>query len=184
MKKIYLLLTQVDSLIMRGIRLYTGSKYNHIAISIDSMKSFYTFGRKLLYFPLVGGFIREQLNKGFYRHFKNVRCLIFSLEIEDADYDKLNTRLDGFIQNSEIYKYNLAAFFGIVIKKPIKMRNRYTCSEFTAMLLQESGIYEFSKDLSLIIPEEFCSIPGIVRVFEGKMSEFVCDSEPLAYNVN
>lgn len=183
MKRIYLLLTQVDSLVMRGIRLYTGSKYNHIAISIDEMNSFYTFGRRVLYFPLIGGFIREQINKGLYRHFKNVRCLILSLEIDDAVFEKLDTQLSEFVRNSKIYKYNLAAFIGIIINKPLKMRNRYTCSEFTAMLIQQCGIYNFQKDLSLVIPEEFCRIPGLVKVYEGKMSEFVMDLKSNVYGV-
>jgi hypothetical protein len=172
MKTIYLLLTQVDSLIMRGIRLYTGSKYNHIGISIDGMDSFYTFGRRILYFPLVGGFIREQLNKGLYKHFKNVNCLIFALDIDDSIYDKLEVLLKNFIKDSDIYKYNLAAFLGIIIKKPLKMHNRYTCSEFTALLLQQCGIHSFNKELSLVIPEEFRMIPGLVKIYEGKMSEF------------
>jgi len=57
MRKIYLLLAQSDTFISEAIRFVTRDPYNHAAIGVDdSLTYFWTFGRKLRFFPVVGGF--------------------------------------------------------------------------------------------------------------------------------
>lgn len=173
MRRIYILLAQVDSWVMKGIRFYTRARYNHVSISLDgNMKTFYSFGRKVMSFPLIGGLIREELNQGLYRHFKNPNCLIYSLDISDEAYERIVELLQRFLQDEKRYKYNFAAMLGVVIQKPLRMKNRYTCSEFVSYLLSQSGVCQFETEAPLVTPDHFCRLKGLVRVYEGPMPAF------------
>jgi len=171
--KIYIMLAHTDSLVMKTIRFYTHAKYNHVSICVDErMEYFYSFGRRYIRFPLIGGFIREELNKGVYLYFKNASCCIYSLDVSEEKYNVIVELIKCYGNNRYKYHYNFAALLGIMINKPLKMKNRYTCSEFAATLLSTASIYTFNKDASLVVPDNFKSIPGLSKLYEGPMVNF------------
>lgn len=173
MKTIHIMLVHVDTLVLKSIRFYTKKKYNHISLSIDgNMSNFYSFGRKVIWFPLIGGLIKENINKGIYKQYKNTNCLISEMNISDEEFNRLKTLLDFFLENSYKFKYNYAAILGIVLNKPISIKNRFTCSEFVAYLLSQSGIFSFNTDISSILPEDFIRLPKLIKVYEGFMGNF------------
>ncbi len=173
MKKIYLLLAQADTFISEAIRFITKAPYNHAAIGIDdSLTYFWTFGRKLRYFPVVGGFIREKVREGLYRHHPKTQCIICSLDVTDEEYEEVSAMIRYYLMHRKEYHYNHAALFGNLIGKPYYLKKRHTCAEFVATVIETSGIHKFVTPLPLTRPNELLKIPGLVPIFEGLMQDF------------
>jgi len=171
MKEIYIMLTQVGTLVSESIKLYTKAKYNHASIGVDpSLKIFYSFARRVRYFPLIGGFITEVINEGLFKHFPETECAIYALSVADAIHEKVCEILETYKRDPKKYRYNLMALVGILINRPFCSENKCTCAEFVAKVLQQSGIYTFNKPLCFVRPDELPGIPGLRLVYEGPMA--------------
>jgi len=176
MKNIYIILTDTGSKISKLLKLFSGAEYNHISLCLeDNLDTFYSFGRRKIWFPLIGGFVTERMNHGIYQIFKRTKCLIYKLPVAEYKYLKLEQNLQEFINNSKYYKYNFAGLIGILINKPLKMGKRYTCSHFVAYILEKSDILTFDKNVMLVTPMDFCGIIGLEKVYEGMMADFILD---------
>lgn len=173
MKKIYILLAQSDTLISQSIRFFTKAPYNHAALGVDdTLHEYWTFGRKLRFFPVWGGFIQEKIKEGMYHHHPETRCRISALQVTDAEYEEVCAMLRHYRQHRKEYRYNHAALFGGLIDRPLYMDKRHTCAEFVATVIQRCGIHTFAKPLPLTQPFELTQIPGLEPVFEGLMADF------------
>lgn len=173
MKEIYIMLSQLGTMVSKSIKLYTKAKYNHASLGIDpEMQKFYSFARRVRYFPIIAGFISEKLNEGMFGYYPNTECVIYALSVEDDQYNRVKGILDGYLKDREQYKYNFLALIGIAINKPFVCEKRHTCAEFVAKVLSEAGIYDFPKPFSLVRPDEIPSIPGLRLVYEGRMNSF------------
>ena len=171
-ESIYLVLTSTGTLFSRFLGLITGARYNHVSLGLDDdIEEFYSFGRKIIWFPLIGGFVVERADKGVFKVFSDTACLIYMLEIEDGQFEKLKVCIDNFKRNQHLYKYNLIGLLGVMFNIPLKRKNRFFCTQFVATMLDECGIYSFHKDLSLATPDDFHRIPGLVKIYEGLLSE-------------
>lgn len=172
MYRIYLVMTATGTMFSRFINLFTKAGYNHISLCLDDdIEEFYSFGRKIIWFPLVGGFVTEHADRGVYRAFRDTMCLIYELEISKKKYLRLRAAVDEFICNRHLYRYNLLGLIGVMLNRPFRRKNHYFCTQFVAAMLKESGIHDFKKDASLATPHDFHNIPGITPVYEGLLSE-------------
>ncbi len=172
MKSIHIVLTATGTLFSRCIGLYTKERYNHVSLCLDSkIHEFYSFGRKIRWFPLYGGFVIEHTDSGMYKAFGNTMCAIYRLDIEDHKFDQLEQAVSQFIMNKNMYGYNILGLFGVMMNRPMKRRNKYFCTQFVATMLYENGIFDFGKDMSLVTPQDFYEIPDLIPVYEGKLSE-------------
>lgn len=176
MKDIFIMLTQVGTIISKSIKLYTKAKYNHSSISTDpDIKVFYSFARRIRFLPFIAGFIREEIHEGMFRYYPDTECIIYSLNVEDDQYDRIAAEIEKYITDEIDYKYNFLALFGVPINKPFDSQNRHTCAEFVANVLHEAGIYTFLKPFSLVRPDDIPGIPGLNVVYEGMMNQFKPD---------
>lgn len=66
-------------------------------------------------------------------------------------------------------------FVGGILNVPIHRKNKFVCSQFVAYMLRESGIYTFEKDLFLVTPDDFRSIPQAELIFEGNLRDYFND---------
>lgn len=172
MKEIYIMLTQVGTLVSKSFKLYTKAKYNHSSIGVDSsLQVFYSFARRVRYLPVIGGFITEIVNAGMFKYHPETECAIYAKKVDDASYNKFCSILDEYRRNPQKYHYNLMAIMGFLINKPISSKNRSTCAEFIAKTLHESGIYTFSKPFPLVRPDDMPQIPQMQLIYEGKMHD-------------
>ncbi len=172
MKKIYIMLTQVGTIVSKSIKLYTKAKYNHASIGVDpQMRIFYSFARRVRYFPVIGGFITEVVNEGMFKYHPNTECAIYALSVEDSVYMKACSLLEKYKREPQKYHYNFLGLFGVMFNKPFNSEYRNTCAEFVAKLLHDSGVYTFHKPFSLVRPDELPGIPKIQLVYEGLMLE-------------
>lgn len=172
-KKIYLLFTHTGTYFSELLAVFSKAKYNHVSICIDdNFESFYSFGRRVVRFPLLSGFVTERLNHGIYEIYKETQGCIYSLEVTNQQYENLKQMLSKYKQHRYRYGYNLIGLVGIMVNKPIRRRRKYFCSQFVSYLLDQSGIHNFNKDSCLIVPEDIEEIPNMIKIFEGRLYDF------------
>jgi hypothetical protein len=182
MASIYLIMTATGTLFSRCIGMYTGARYNHVSLCLDSgMNEFYSFGRKIHWFPLIGGFVVEHIDSGVFKAFGDTTCAIYRLEVSEAKYEKMVSEINIFIQNKKVYGYNLVGLIGVIFNIPMKRKNKYFCTQFVASMLQKSGIHDFGKDTSLVTPQDFYGIMRLEAVYEGRLHD-LDKSRPMAVN--
>ncbi len=170
MKEIYIMLTQVGTLVSKSIKFYTKAKYNHSSIGVDpNLRVFYSFARRVRYFPLIGGFITEVVNEGMFKYHPETECAIYAKRVDNAAYNKVCALLDMYNSNPKMYHYNLMALIGILINKPFSSKNNSTCAEFVAKVLHEANIHTFNKPFPLVRPDDMPSVPNIKLLYEGRM---------------
>lgn len=172
MKNIYIMLTQVGTIVSKSIKLYTKAKYNHSSIGIDpEMRIFYSFARRVRYLPIIGGFITEVINEGMFKIYPDTQCIIYAIPVDNSTYLRFCSLLEKYRQEPHKYRYNLLAIFGILVDKPFNSEYRNTCAEFIAKLLHDSDIYTFHKHFSLVRPDDIPNIPYLQVVYEGRMQD-------------
>jgi hypothetical protein len=172
MKDIYIVLTATGTLFSRCISFYTKEKYSHVSICIDTeINKFYSFGRKIIWFPLIGGFVVEYVDSGLFKLFVNTECAVFRLRVNNSKYNQLTKIINEFIANRKKYGYNIIGLFAHILKKPMKRKNKYFCTQFVASVLKNSGINLFDKDPLFVTPGDFYNAEGLELIYEGKLSE-------------
>lgn len=170
-KDIYIILSNTGTLFSKTIKLYTKAPYNHTSIGFDmELRELYSFGRKKPNNPLIAGFVRENLRHDF---FKNTTCCIYKLTISHNKYLSIRKLLDEFEIETHKYRYNLVGVLGVMFNYPINRSYHYFCSQFVAALLQESGIYNFGKNIGLVKPSDFHCIKNATLVYEGSFLDYI-----------
>ncbi len=173
MTSIYLVMTATGTLISRCIGLYTRARYNHVSLCLDStVNEFYSFGRKIRWFPLIGGFVVEHIDSGMFKAYGETTCAIFRLDVSDEKFERLNKEVMPFINNKRLYGYNLIGLLGVMFNMPMNRKNKYFCTQFVASMLQKSGIHDFKKESSLVSPQDFYEISELKPVYEGRLCDF------------
>lgn len=172
-KKIYIMLSFTGTALSRVVKTVTMREYSHVSISLDKeFNSLYSFGRTRPRNPLSGGFVKEEINTGTYKIFKNTKCTVYSLEVTDEQHKKLSKIIDSFLINKDSFRFNVVGLLGPIINVPMNREFHYFCSQFVSKALYEAGIYDFGKDFGLVKPLEFETIPNMTKVYKGKLSEY------------
>ncbi|MDD4088965.1 MAG: hypothetical protein PHP29_04660 [Tissierellia bacterium] len=174
MKEIKIVLTQTNTVICKTLKALSKKPYNHISISFeDDCSTMFSFGRKITWFPLVGGFIKEDINSGVFKMHPETKCKIYKFEVTDEDYDIIKMRFNDFISKPEKYRYSFLNVFLIRLNIPYQREYHYVCSSFVSYLLK--GIIPFNKEISLVIPDDYNNL-NLKPVYEGRLFEYVGNS--------
>lgn len=170
-KKVYLLLTDTGTIFTRLIKLYTKKPYNHASIVFDeTFKEVYSFGRKRPRNPFIGGFVNEDVRKGL---FKNARCAIYSFDVSEVQIEKMKIFIHKIEMEKHLYGYNLLGLITIIINKPYQRKRAFFCSEFVAQVLDEGGICQLQKPISLVSPNDLQSLENLQLEFEGQLADLL-----------
>ena len=106
--KIYIVLTHTGTILSRIVKYYTRRDFSHVSISLDKgLTQMYSFGRLNPYNPFLGGFVHEYVNEGTFKRFKNTTTAIYSLEINEEQYEIIKNNIDKMEQEKEKYKFNI-----------------------------------------------------------------------------
>jgi len=172
-KKIYLLLTDTGTAFTRLIKSYTKKPYNHASIAFDpDLEEVYSFGRKTPRNPFIGGFVKEDVHSVL---FKQAECAIYTLSVSEEDYQKMYRFIQLIAANKELYRYNLIGLLGVVVKKPIKRKNAFFCSQFVGSVLKESECVNLEKDVALVQPSDLLRSAKFELIFEGRLRDYQHD---------
>lgn len=172
-KKIYIMLSFTGTILSRIVKVCTQREYSHVSVALDlEFDSLYSFGRLQPRNPFSGGFVKEEIDSGTYKVFKNTRCKIYSLEVSSLQHDELVKFIEQFIAAHEQFRFNIVGLIGTLVNRPFNRENHYFCSQFVGKALLDANIHDFHKDVGLIKPIEFATIPGLVEIFEGKLKDY------------
>lgn len=170
-RKIYIVLTYTGTILSKIIKYYTKAEYSHVSIALDeNLNKMYSFGRLNAYNPFVAGFVREGINFGTFKRFKNTKASIYSVDLTNEQYKKLKRILKKICKRKDIYKFNLIGLLAVAFKKKIKRNNYFYCSEFIKYLIEESKIELKLPDL--VKPNDFKNIDGLTLTYNGVLRDY------------
>ena len=174
MRKIYIILTYTGTILSKIVKIYTRKEYSHVSISLDSdLNQMYSFGRLNPYNPFVGGFVHEAINKGTFKRFKKTKTKIYSLEIDEKKYEKLESIINNIQQRKNLYKFNLIGLLGVALNVKIKREKCFYCAEFVKYVLEQSQVLTLP---DIIKPEDFEKVQELDEVYKGILKEYKVDN--------
>ena len=158
MQKIYIVLTHTGTLLSNLIKLYTKNDYSHVSLAFDEdLNEMYSFGRLYTYNAFIGGFVREYLDKGTFKRFKNTTTSVYEVIITDEQYKSMQTAVRTMYQKRKEYKFNFIGVFCVMFNKQIKRKKALYCAEFVRYALNTGNI-ELNYLPEVIKPEDFKQI--------------------------
>ena len=171
MKKIYIVLTYTGTILSKIVKMYTRREFSHVSIALDEdLKQMYSFGRLNAYIPFIGGFVHESVDHGTFKRFKKTKTRIYSLQVEDEQFDKIVKVIDNIKNNKYDYKFNILGLIGVVIHFKLKREKCFYCAEFVKYVLEQSEIVYDLPDL--VKPEDFKEIDNLDVVYTGALREY------------
>jgi hypothetical protein len=172
-KNIYIMLTHSGSIPSSMIKFYTREPYSHVSISFDvNLNEMYSFGRKKIRNPLVGGFVTENIESGIYLIFTETTYALYTLSVSEEQYRRIKENILEFERMKDDFSYNFAGLLGIMLGYPVNRQNSYFCSQFVAYLLERSGVEIFDKPFGLVTPKDFRTCSSLKLLKSGKLSYF------------
>ena len=171
MKKVYIVLTYTGTFLSKIVKFYTRKEFSHVSISLDeNLDKMYSFGRLNAYVPFIGGFVKESPKYGTFKRFHNTICKIYSLEVTDQEYKKLEKLIDDIKNDREDYRFNIIGLFAVPLRVKVKRHKCFYCAEFVKYLFVNSDI-----DVNLpniIKPDDFSKIDGTKEVYSGFLKKY------------
>lgn len=126
----------------------------------------YSFGRKYIYFPFYGIFLKEDLRKGLFSRNKNALVAIYEINVTDYQYNKIK---EIYLDNKG---YNIMGL--LLAHFRIKLhRKKYYCSEFVYEVLSNNKVKVLDNKKTLFKPEELIENKGFDKIFEGKIKDYI-----------
>lgn len=171
MKEIKIVLTQTNTIVSKTLKTFSKRPYNHISISlVEDCSTMFSFGRKITWFPLIGGFVKENVNSGVFKMHPETKCKIYKLDVTDDDYDKIIERLNNFLSEPNSFKYSFINLFLMYFDIPFQRKYHYVCSSFVTYLLH--GIIPLEKEISLVTPYDYDNL-NLSEIYEGTLHDYV-----------
>lgn len=169
-EKIYLLLSDTGTILTKLIKAYTKKPYNHASIAFDSeLKAVYSFGRKMIKNPFIGGFVREDMNSSL---FQQANFAIYSLPVSKAEMRQMKHYIQRMETQKEDYHYNFLGLFGVMLNTPVKRKNSFFCSQFVATILDENGVFDVKIEPSLVKPSDLPLLTDFQLIYEGRLKDY------------
>ena len=149
-RTLYIFLVRTDSFFSKVISLFTHTKYTHASIGFDCQCTrLYSFARIYTNMPIPAGFVKESTTTGLLSLSPNAPCAVYAVKVTEQAYEDISTQLEEMYLNKNSYGYNYlgpaCCFFGI----PLKIKNKYFCSQFVAELLSSHHAIVLAKPASL-----------------------------------
>ena len=171
MCKIYIVLTYTGTILSRLVRFYTKEKYAHVSISLDEgLNEMYSFGRLNPYIPFIGGFVQESPDYGTFKRFSKTRTKIYSLEVDEEQYQDIKRIITDMSLNRENYRFNVLGMFAVPLHLRVKRENYFYCAEFVKYVLDNSNLVVDLPDL--IKPNDFDHLVNGEEIYSGRLSEY------------
>ena len=172
-RQIYILLSHTGSILSKLINIYTRKSFTHVSIGLDQdLDELYSFGRVRPYNPVIGGFVQEDILNGTYKRFPKTKCAIYSLNVNEDQYGRLEEEIQRFKKDQKKYGYNLIGLFGVLFHYPVYRQYNYFCSQFVSEVLSNSGINIIEKSPGLTSPTDFIGCEGLEVVYEGPIKNY------------
>lgn len=172
MKSIYIMLTRSETILSRLVYLVTRDAYTHASISFDeNLTTFYSSSRKDGHTIFPAGPCREALNSGYYGNHHHIPCAVYELKVENDAYEVARKEVASIMANADRYHFNILGLLLCRFGIPYHRKHHFFCSEFVGEILCRSKAFRLPKDSSLMRPNDYASLPGLLCRFQGRISE-------------
>lgn len=169
--KLYLVLMSTSSFLLRAIKVYTNDGFNHASISLTpDLREMYSFGRKKIKNPLIGGFVQEEVTHEF---FLRSNCIVYECELSRDQYSHILRKIDYFNRHRDYYRYNFAGLLALAMRYKLKRQNAYFCSQFVGEILEESGVCQLPKSKYLVTPTDLSKIECFNEIYSGTLEGYL-----------
>ena len=115
--------------------------------------------------------MHERLDRGYFGGHPHIRCALYALEVPHDAFCAARLRVTQMLAVRRRDHYSVRGLFlcrmGIREERP----HYYFCSQFVAHVLEESGALSLPKPPSLMRPQDFASLPGLLPCFYGELCE-------------
>ncbi|MEG1291524.1 MAG: hypothetical protein RSD28_04415 [Lachnospiraceae bacterium] len=173
MEKIYLAFVDTPGFFASIIRRVIGIDYVHVVLSMDKMLTeAYSVGRRNPAIPLLAGFEKEEHEK-IERKFPTAKYKIVSITCTKEQKEQLEKDLKECFENRYKYHYCVLGLVFLLFHIPFYQKNHYTCSSFTAKILNDNGMEFFEKHFSLVTPRDFYELENTTLEYEGTLRQFM-----------
>ena len=170
MKKIYIVLTYTGTILAKIVKVYTRREFSHVSIALDEdLTEMYSFGRLNPYNPFLGGFVQEGVGKGTFKRFKKTKARVYSLQVNDDQYDKVVQVIRDIQDNKLDYNFNILGLIGVILHYKVERERYFYCAEFVKYVLEESNICTLP---DIVKPEDFKEIDNLNVVYTGQLREY------------
>ena len=179
MKKIYILLTKTGTVPARTIHFFKGGDFTHTSLSMTpAVDHFYSYARRNIKNPFNAGLIVENIHTEVFAMYPTCHCALYSIEVTDNAYQKMQSEIDLYFENYKKAKYNFLGLIPLALGIKIRRKFKLTCSQFVALILEKSGEIELPKNPYLMLPTDFLSISTINLVYDGILNDCkICETE-------
>lgn len=175
---VYIILFSNDTNFGKLIRKATGSEYSHATVALDpTMNNMYSFSdipyNEAKFFT--AGFVRESIWSPEYTKNRHFRVLVTFVDKEGRD--KMQKKIDYFINNFGKYKYNDIGLIQYYFKRKNTKNHdetkkmRWFCSEFVSGVVNSSNEVEGFENV-LASPEDLSKNPNVIDLGKFTIPEF------------
>jgi len=171
MSKIYIVLTYSGTILSKLVKIYTQKEYSHVSLALDeNLNQMYSFGRLNPYVPFWAGFVHESPNYGTFKRFKKTKTKIYSLDVDERQYEKIIRIIKKIDLEKEKYSFNILGLFAVALKVKVKREKCFYCAEFVKYVFDNSNLEIELPEL--IKPEDFAEIEGSQEIYTGVLREY------------
>lgn len=175
---VYITLFSNDTNFGKLIRKATGSEYSHATVALDpTMNNMYSFSdipyNEAKFF--CAGFVRESIWSPEYTKNRHFRVLVTF--VDKVGKDKIQKKIDHFINNFEKYNYNDIGLVQYYFKfKNTKKHDetkklRWFCSEFVSAMVNASDETKGFENI-LASPQDLLGKPNVIDLGKFTIPEF------------
>jgi hypothetical protein len=136
---IYIIISKTPTRFGGVVRRFANQTYNHASIALDAnLDHTYAFARKSHKAPLLGGLVRESLDRFTLRNNNPVPVVVFKIPVS-MEQKLTITELINEMHNNRKYVYNLFSVLSYPITGGFCVKNAFSCIEFVSYILQYLG---------------------------------------------
>ncbi|MCD8108402.1 MAG: hypothetical protein LUE20_10670 [Oscillospiraceae bacterium] len=135
---IYIVFFATDLKTGRFIRTMTRHRFNHAAISLDGMKTFYSFSRLYIDHPMIGGLVCESPK----RYLMTGRTVLraYRIDVDLETYGLIKSHIEEMLASRDDYVYNFISCGTYMLGRRFRRKRAFTCVEFVRDTLVCGGV--------------------------------------------
>ncbi len=166
--EIYVVFSKTGTLFSRMLSRVASFKYMHTSLSFNSnLSEMYSFGRLNPRNPLLGGFVKENIQDGVYQLSPHSEIKVYRMQLSSGQAAQLKAEIANFEHTAREYKYNLIGLLFIPFKVRYVRKRYYFCSQFVSELFVKIAILDQSIAPEWTSPEDLINVLDMELVYEG-----------------
>ncbi|MCD7847088.1 MAG: hypothetical protein LUG49_03520 [Oscillospiraceae bacterium] len=135
---IYIVFFATDLKTGRFIRTVTRHRFNHAAISLDGMRTFYSFSRLYIDHPMISGLVCESPKRYLMTGKTVLRA--YRIDVDLETYELIQSHISEMLALRDDYVYNFISCGTYMLGRRFTRKRAFTCVEFVRDTLVYGGI--------------------------------------------